>query len=251
MVRGGGVEEGHARRRRGGGGIGGDAGGARRGGNDGGPWCGLEAGSQAEGPASGRADRDEVPPENADEEAVYFADRPEGTAPRLDPASGRSEGLSGSLVLRSAASLDQELTGDALQGLQVLEGWAAAARARLIHRQHKLTVEQLEQFNRESAAQDAACGRAAVIRGVDRALAFTLAATEIATMLGIPEGTARALVDESDELCERCPDTLALLERAETVGLPKATSWSRRGKPFRLQRRFSLPAQLMPWNSRC
>ncbi len=156
----------------------------------------------------------------ADEESVFSAAQfsagqacASTSAP--NPEWGPPKGLTGSLVLGSADSLNQELTGAALQRLRVLDGWTASARARLIHRQHQLMVEDLEQFNRKRAAEDSACGRPAVARKVDPALAFTLAATEIATLLGIPEGTARALVDESVELCERCPETLALLEKAE------------------------------------
>ncbi|MET4060124.1 hypothetical protein ABIB35_001669 [Arthrobacter sp. UYP6] len=172
-------------------------------------------GSLAEEPTTARINRPETSSEDTDEGSVFFAGRPLDAASRQSPVSGLSAGLSGSLGLRSVPSLDQELTGSALQGLLILEGWAAAAQARLVHRQHQLMVQQLEQFNEELSARETARGRPAVTREVDRALAFSLTATEIATMLGIPEGTAKALVDESDELCERCPDTLALLERAE------------------------------------
>ncbi|WAP50980.1 DUF222 domain-containing protein [Arthrobacter sp. ATA002] len=148
-------------------------------------------------------------------QSVFSARGSDCTAARQPGVFVLPVGLSGSLGLRSAGSLDQERTGSALQGLRGLEGWAAAARARLVHRQHQLMAEELERFNRDQAARDAACGLPAVPRRVDRGLAFTLAATEIATMLGIPEGTAKALVDESDELCQRCPGTLAMLERGD------------------------------------
>ena len=150
----------------------------------------------------------------ADEGSVFSANQLRGSNSIPRSASGFPNGLSGCLRLSSAGSLNQEQTGSALQGLRLLEGWAAAARVRLIHRQHLLMIEELQSFNAERAAEDAASGKAAAPRAVDHSLAFSLTATEIATMLGIPEGTAKALVDEACELCERCPGTLDSLERA-------------------------------------
>lgn len=145
---------------------------------------------------------------------MFSADQIRGNDSIPRSASGFPDGLSGCLRLSSAGSLNQERTGSALQGMRLLEGWAAAARVRLIYRQHLLMIEELQSFNAESAAEDAASGRAAVTRAVDPGLAFSLTATEVATMLGIAEGTAKALVDEACELCERCPSTLDALERA-------------------------------------
>ncbi|MCC9198237.1 DUF222 domain-containing protein [Arthrobacter sp. zg-Y820] len=166
---------------------------------------------------------------------VFCADPAISAAQRHALAATLPEGFTGSLGLLDAAGLDQELTGTALQGVRILEGWAAAAKARLVHRQHRLMFEELEQFDRQRAAEDAErraagedvagtgtgtsarCARTArpgvsAGQGVDRSLAFSLCATEIATLFRLPEGTAMALVEESEELCTRCPDTLALLE---------------------------------------
>ncbi|MFJ7748328.1 DUF222 domain-containing protein [Arthrobacter sp. NPDC097144] len=145
---------------------------------------------------------------------MFSADHLRGSGCLPLSASGFPDGLSGCLRLSPAGSLNQERTGSALQGLRLLEGWAAAAKVRLIYRQHVLMMEELQSFNAERAAEDAVRGRAAVPRAVDAGLAFSLTATEVATMLGIPEGTAKALVDEACELCERCPSTLDALERA-------------------------------------
>ena len=227
----------------------GDGGGARAGGTCGGGGDDGAAGLAGNSPAGERSTFRTSPRGRADNSA----------STRQAPEGGLLEGLAGFtgfLGLRGASALDQELTGAALQDLRLLEGWAAAAKARLVHRQHLLMIDELDRFGRQRAAEEAergaasnaerdkpdggetdwgetdggeTDGRAAPgrdsgsaarsrsgagsrFRGADRSLAFSLTATEIATLFRIPEGTAMALVEESDDLCIRCPETLHQLE---------------------------------------
>ncbi|MBP3036928.1 DUF222 domain-containing protein [Arthrobacter sp. zg-ZUI100] len=180
-------------------------------------------------------------------ECITFRTSPRGPVATLQaPEGALLKGFTGSLGLRGASALDQELTGAALQDLRLLEGWAAAAKVRLVHRQHLLMIDELDRFDRQRDAEEAErraasnagrdkpdggetdggtasgpgpgpavrsrAGAGSRFRGADRSLAFSLTATEIATLFRIPEGTAMALVEEADDLCIRCPETLHQLE---------------------------------------
>ncbi|MBP3042600.1 HNH endonuclease [Arthrobacter jiangjiafuii] len=113
--------------------------------------------------------------------------------------SGFDAGLdsfTGSLVLQGVEILDEEQAGAVLSRLDHLICWAQAQQAKVLHRMEVIFRDEIL----------FASGK------LEPGLAFSLAAEEAATILGIPTGTAAMRMSEAGTLCETHTATLAKLE---------------------------------------
>ena len=135
-------------------------------------------------------------------------------APALDsePADTRvPPGLSGAVNLFAPEELDGPGLSRTLELLESLIGWAQAGQARILH-----LLEQHFQDAVANGAPAAAPGResrADRVRAkrLNDELATSLAATEAACVLRIPERTALGRLRTSRALCEDFPATLGAL----------------------------------------
>ena len=119
----------------------------------------------------------------------------------LDAAAGSTagvypDGFSGVLALQNLESFDEHTTGDALVRVAHLLRWTQAQEARLIN--------HMENLFRDSLRAD--LGRE------EPGLAFSLAASECATILNVPQTTAQGMMSEAARLCSTHTATLAGLE---------------------------------------
>ncbi|MDK1328328.1 DUF222 domain-containing protein [Arthrobacter sp. zg-Y1143] len=110
--------------------------------------------------------------------------------------SGFPDGFSGVLALQNLESFDEQATCDVLARVVHLVRWTQAQEARLIH--------HLEELFRSGLGKDA--GRE------EAGLAFSLAASECAAILNVPQTTAQGMMFEADRLCSTHTATLAGLE---------------------------------------
>ncbi|MBP3037879.1 DUF222 domain-containing protein [Arthrobacter sp. zg-ZUI100] len=104
--------------------------------------------------------------------------------------------FTGSLVLQGIEILDQDQAGSVLTRLDQLGRWVQAQQAKVLHR--------IEDIFRDEMFF--ASGK------LEPGLAFSLAAEEAATILGIPTGTAAMRMNEAGTLCDTHTATLAKLE---------------------------------------
>ncbi|MBP3035207.1 DUF222 domain-containing protein [Arthrobacter sp. zg-ZUI100] len=104
--------------------------------------------------------------------------------------------FTGSLVLQGVEILDQEQAGAVLTRLDHLICWAQAQQAKVLHRIEGIFRDEMF----------FASGK------LEPGLAFSLAAEEAATILGIPAATAAMRMNEAGTLCETHTATLAKLE---------------------------------------
>ncbi|MCC3279978.1 HNH endonuclease [Arthrobacter sp. zg-Y40] len=110
--------------------------------------------------------------------------------------SGFPDGFSGVLALQNLESFDEQATCDVLARVVHLVRWTQAQEARLIH--------HMEELFRSGLCKDA--GRE------EAGLAFSLAASECAAILNVPQTTAQGMMFEADRLCSTHTATLAGLE---------------------------------------
>ncbi|MBP3043278.1 HNH endonuclease [Arthrobacter jiangjiafuii] len=106
------------------------------------------------------------------------------------------ESFTGSLVLQGVEILDQDQAGVVLTRLDQLGRWVQAQQAKVLHR-----IEDIFRDEMFFASGKPEPG-----------LAFSLAAEEAATILGIPTGTAAMRMNEAGSLCGTHAATLAKLE---------------------------------------
>ena len=107
-------------------------------------------------------------------------------------------GLAGRVVLAGLETLTLEGTSEALQELAGLRSWADAMEALIASRLLDLTRDELPpRFPAGSDRED---------------MARSVAASEVALVLKVPEGAATRLVDESVRLSEKHSATLGALE---------------------------------------
>ncbi|MBP3036219.1 DUF222 domain-containing protein [Arthrobacter sp. zg-ZUI100] len=120
------------------------------------------------------------------------------------PAAERSRAVfdaglgafTGSLVLQGVEVLDQDQAGAVLTRLDQLGRWVQAQQAKVLHRIEGIFRDEMF----------FASGK------LEPGLAFSLAAEEAATILGIPTGTAAMRMNEAGTLCDTHSATLAKLE---------------------------------------
>ncbi|MBP3043026.1 HNH endonuclease [Arthrobacter jiangjiafuii] len=104
--------------------------------------------------------------------------------------------FTGSLVLQGVEVLDEEQAGVVLTRLDQLGRWVQAQQAKVLHRIEGIFRDEMF----------FASGK------LEPGLAFSLAAEEAATILGIPTGTAAMRMSEAGTLCDTHAATLAKLE---------------------------------------
>ena len=125
--------------------------------------------------------------------ALYRAELSSSQPGFLEPAEQvHRDGYTGVLVLKNLDSMDVEDAGNALRELGRLMGWAQAQQARVLH-------------HLEGAIRDTI---QAVSGVVETGLAFSVAASEAATLLNIPQVTAQRLMGEAGVLCSSYSATL-------------------------------------------
>ena len=128
------------------------------------------------------------------------------TASSVPPASSVNtfggeypDGFSGSLALQNVASLTEEAAGGVLSRLNHLARWVQAQQARVLSRMRDI-------YENESL----------FLSGLpDSEMAFSLAAEEAATILGVPSGTGKALMNAAGGLCTANTATLDRLEAGD------------------------------------
>ena len=109
------------------------------------------------------------------------------------------DGFTGALALQNLGSFGDEAVGEALNRVAHLISWAQAQQARLINR-----MEELFRTDFYSASGQ-----------LEPGLAFSLAASECATILNVPQVTAQRLAFEAGRLCGIHPKTLTALEEGQ------------------------------------
>ncbi|MCC9176723.1 HNH endonuclease signature motif containing protein [Arthrobacter sp. zg-Y750] len=118
------------------------------------------------------------------------------SAAGADAATAFPDGFSGVLALQNLESFDEQTTCDVLARVVHLVRWTQAQEARLIHHMEELFRSGLcKDLGREEAG-----------------LAFSLAASECAAILNVPQTTAQGMMFEADRLCGVHTATLAGLE---------------------------------------
>lgn len=125
--------------------------------------------------------------------AVY---RAQPSAPGADPAGPYPDGFSGTLALQNLEAWSEDTVGEALGRVAHLLAWAQAQQARLLNRMEEIFREDFH----------AASGR------LDPGMAFSLAASECATILNVPQVSGQRLLSEAHTLCSTHTATLAGLE---------------------------------------
>ena len=120
---------------------------------------------------------------------------------RAGPGTGSTggvfpDGFSGVLALAGLESFTDQETGEALAQINQLVSWACAQQARLMNRMQ----ETFEQSTREASGIS------------DPGMAFSLAASECATILNLPQITGQRLLFEADRLCTTHTTTLTALD---------------------------------------
>ncbi|MCQ1954989.1 DUF222 domain-containing protein [Arthrobacter sp. zg-Y826] len=112
------------------------------------------------------------------------------------PADAYPDGFTGTLVLQNVEAFDEQMVGDALSRMAHLMSWVQALEARLMVRMQEIFREDFH----------AASGR------LEPGMAFSLAASECAAILNIPQVTAQRMMFEAGKLCGTHTATLAGLE---------------------------------------
>ncbi|WAP52418.1 DUF222 domain-containing protein [Arthrobacter sp. ATA002] len=121
------------------------------------------------------------------------------------PASGpgnpagtfRPDGFAGALVLQGADALDEATAGAVLSRLDHLIRWAQAQQAKVLHRMEVIYRNELHFPSGKP----------------DPGLAFSLAASEAAAILSVPQTTGQRLMVEAEGLCRDHAATLGRLEQ--------------------------------------
>ncbi|UWX95732.1 HNH endonuclease [Arthrobacter zhaoxinii] len=116
-----------------------------------------------------------------------------------NPAEGYPDGFTGTLALQNLESFDAQTVGEALSRMAHLKSWVQAQEARLMNRMQEAFRDDFH----------AASGR------LEPAMAFSLAASECAVILNIPQVTAQRLMFEAGLLCGPHAATLAGLEEGQ------------------------------------
>ncbi|WP_227902828.1 HNH endonuclease signature motif containing protein [Arthrobacter zhangbolii] len=132
----------------------------------------------------------------ADYGTAADAGRTSGPAAAADASADFPDGFTGILTLKNWDSFDEQATCDVLARMAHLVRWAQAQETRLIN--------HLEELFRSGLCKD--LGRE------EPGLAFSLAASECAAVLTVPQTTAQAMMSEAARLCEAHTATLSGLE---------------------------------------
>ncbi|MCQ1949570.1 DUF222 domain-containing protein [Arthrobacter sp. zg-Y859] len=115
------------------------------------------------------------------------------------PAEAYPDGFTGTLALQNLEAFDEQMVGDALSRMAHLMSWVQAQEARLVNRMEEIFREDFH----------AASGR------LEPGMAFSLAASECAAILNIPQVTAQRMMSEALNLCGTHTATLTALEEGQ------------------------------------
>ncbi|MCQ1996479.1 HNH endonuclease signature motif containing protein [Arthrobacter sp. zg-Y1171] len=147
-------------------------------------------------PADASTSVSDTSPDNDAEAAPTAPAAADGAAQVGSPASAYPDGFTGTLALQNLEAFDDQMVGDALSRMAHLVSWVQAQEARLM-------IRMMEIF-RDS--YHAASGR------LEPGMALSLAASECAAILNIPQVTAQRMMLEADKLCSTHTATLTGLE---------------------------------------
>ncbi|MCQ2001082.1 DUF222 domain-containing protein [Arthrobacter zhaoxinii] len=112
------------------------------------------------------------------------------------PAEGYPDGFTGTLALQNIESFDETTVGEALSRMAHAMSWIQAQEARLMNRMKEIFRDDFH----------AASGR------LEPGMAFSLAASECAAILNVPQVTGQRLLFEAGMLCSTHAATLTALE---------------------------------------
>ncbi|MCQ1957906.1 DUF222 domain-containing protein [Arthrobacter sp. zg-Y826] len=133
------------------------------------------------------------------DDAATASTEPEGAGrvrPNGEDAGGFPDGFTGTLALQNLEAFDEDMVGDALFRMAHLMSWVQALQARLINRMNEIFRDDFH----------AASGQ------LEPAMAFSLASSECAAILNVPQVTAQRMMFEAGMLCGTHAATLAGLE---------------------------------------
>ncbi|MCQ2001222.1 HNH endonuclease [Arthrobacter zhaoxinii] len=170
------------------------------------------------------------------------------------PAAGTvlPPGLMGMLSLQSPEELGQEAALQTLERLNAVGCWVQAQQARTVYRLQELTAHNLYPHPDPYPAPpdpvpaaDAAPEPNAAFTPWDGEWVLRTTAAEIGALLCLPGVTAQRLVADSEQLCTRCPETLALLEHGG-IDYRRARTVVEQTGGLRLEDGRLLEAKLLP-----
>ncbi|MCC3301465.1 HNH endonuclease [Arthrobacter sp. zg-Y895] len=115
------------------------------------------------------------------------------------PDAEYPDGFTGTLVLQNLEAFDVQTVGEALSRMAHLMSWVQALEARLVNRMEELFREDFR----------AASGR------LEPGMAFSLASSECAAILNVPQVTAQRMMFEAERLCSTHAATLTALEEGQ------------------------------------
>ncbi|MCQ1951523.1 DUF222 domain-containing protein [Arthrobacter sp. zg-Y859] len=133
------------------------------------------------------------------DDAATASTEPEGAGrvrPNGEDAGGFPDGFTGTLALQNLEAYDEDMVGDALFRMAHLMSWVQALQARLVNRMNEIFRDDFH----------AASGQ------LEPAMAFSLASSECAAILNVPQVTAQRMMFEAGMLCGTHAATLAGLE---------------------------------------
>ncbi|MCQ1987857.1 DUF222 domain-containing protein [Arthrobacter sp. zg-Y844] len=154
----------------------------------------AEAGTQpAENPVP------DAGPLHAGPSAAEPAEHEPPAAPDSDADSSTSafrDGFTGTLALQNLEAFDEQTVAEALSRMAHLMSWVQAQEARLVNRMGELFRDDMY----------------AASKWIEPGLAFSLAASECAAILNVPQVTGQRLLSEATSLCTSHAATLTGLE---------------------------------------
>ncbi|UWX98267.1 HNH endonuclease [Arthrobacter zhaoxinii] len=170
------------------------------------------------------------------------------------PAAGTvmPPGLMGMLSLQRPEELGQEAALQTLERLNAVVCWVQAQQARTVYRLQELTAQNLypnpdpyPATPVPAPAADAATEANASFTPLDGEWILRTTAAEIGALLCLPGVAAQRLVADSEQLCTRCPETLALLEHG-AIDYRRARTVVEQTGGLRLEDSRLLEAKLLP-----
>ncbi|MCQ2000821.1 DUF222 domain-containing protein [Arthrobacter zhaoxinii] len=163
---------------------------------------GPDAGSGAAAPSVSQPANPGAPtaPDSGDDCSAHDSGGPAvSDSEARSPAEGYPDGFTGTLALQNLEAFDAQTVGEALSRMAHLKSWVQAQEARLMNRMQEAVRDDFH----------AASGR------LEPAMAFSLAASECAVILNVPQVTAQRLMFEAGLLCGPHAATLAGLEEGQ------------------------------------
>ncbi|MCQ1949894.1 HNH endonuclease [Arthrobacter sp. zg-Y859] len=139
---------------------------------------------------------------SAPDDAETASTEPEGAGlagPDGVAAGGFPDGFTGTLALQNLEAFDEQMVGETLSRMAHLMSWVQAQEARLVNRMEEIFREDFH----------AASGR------LEPGMAFSLAASECAAILNLPQVTAQRMMFEAGKLCSTHTATLTALEEGQ------------------------------------